>query len=399
MKRLAGHLGRAAILSAAIATTAAASDITLISFGRADQAALTKAYYRPFTAATGIDVRSLSYDGQTTELELFAKTGKTAWDVIQVESRTLELGCRDGLFEKLDFGKIGSKDDFIAGAVSDCGVGIFAWGVALAYDADKVKIAPKSWADFWDLKTYPGKRGLRRSAKYTLEIALLADGVPAANVYKVLATKQGVDRAFKKLEQIKRNTVWWQAAADPALYMNDGIFAMTSAYTLWIDREQQQKRNLKIAWDGGLYDVDSWAIPKHSPKLADAYKFIAFASNPENQKALSEQLAYGPTNTKALPLLGKELAEALPSSEANRKGALKVDTAFWIRNGEALEKRFDAWAPPPCLQPTDEDEDDIDYKGHPTCQDKWGNLHSVQSKAEAEKTTSHSHHHAKPDVH
>ena len=119
MKRLAGHLGRAAILSAAIATTAAASDITIISFGRADQAALTKAYYRPFTAATGIDVRSLSYDGQTTELELFAKTGKTAWDVIQVESRTLELGCRDGLFEKLDFGKIGSKDDFIAGAVSD----------------------------------------------------------------------------------------------------------------------------------------------------------------------------------------------------------------------------------------------------------------------------------------
>ena len=399
MKTAAARSGILAMLSFAVTTTAIASEITVISFGRADQAALTKAYYQPFTAATAIDVKSLSYDGQTAELELFAKTGKTAWDVIQVESRTLELGCRDGLFEKLDFGKIGSKDDFIGGAVSDCGVGIFSWGFALAYDANKVKAAPSSWGDFWDLKKYPGKRGLRRSAKYTLEIALLADGVPTAEVYKVLATKQGVDRAFKKLDQIKRDIVWWQAAADPALYMNDGIFAMTSAYTLWIDREQQQKRNLKITWNGSLYDVDSWAIPKNSPKLADAYRFIAFASRPENQKALSEQLAYGPTNIGALPLIGEKFVEALPSSDANRKGALKVDTAFWIRNGEALEKRFDAWAPPPCLQPTDEDEDDIDYKGHTQCQDKWGNLHSVQSAAEAGKATSHSHHHAKPDVH
>jgi putative spermidine/putrescine transport system substrate-binding protein len=375
----------------ALAGTVTANDITVISFGRADQAALTKAYYRPFRDATGIDVKSLSYDGQTTELEQMAKTGNAIWDVIQVESRTLELGCRDGLFEKLDFGKIGNKADFIPGAVSDCGVGIFAWSMALAYDADKVKGAPKSWADFWDLKKYPGKRGLRRSAKYTLEIALLADGVAPADVYKVLATRQGVDRAFKSLDRIKQDVVWWQAAADPALYLTDGFFVMTSAYTLWIDREQQRKKNFKIAWDGNLYDVDSWAIPKNTPKASDAYQFIAFASKPENQKMLSEQLAYGPTNAKALPLLDAELAGALPSADANLKGALKVDTAFWIRNGEALEKRFDGWAPPPCLQPTDEDEDDIDYRGHAVCQDKQGNLHSVQSNPHADRGAPHHH--------
>jgi putative spermidine/putrescine transport system substrate-binding protein len=164
-----------------------ANDITVISFGRADQAALTKAYYRPFREATGIDVKSFSYDGQTTELEKMAKTGKTVWDVIQVESRTLELGCKQGLFEKLDSTKIGNLGDFIPGAVSECGVGIFAWSTALAYDASKVNGAPSSWADFWDVKKYPGKRGLRRSGKYTLEIGLLADGVAPADVYKVLA--------------------------------------------------------------------------------------------------------------------------------------------------------------------------------------------------------------------
>src|SRR5947209_304680 len=223
MNRFATNIG-IAVASCTASSFGIANDLTVISFGRADQAALTQAYYQPFAAATGIEVKSLSYDGQTTELEMMANSGKPVWDVIQVESRTLELGCRDGLFEKLDFSKIGNKADFIPGAVSDCGVGIFAWGVALAYDANKLKIAPKSWADFWDVKAFPGKRGLRRSAKYTLEIALLADGVPTSDVYKVLSTKAGVDRAFKKLDQIKRDVVWWTAAADPALYMNDGTF-------------------------------------------------------------------------------------------------------------------------------------------------------------------------------
>jgi putative spermidine/putrescine transport system substrate-binding protein len=375
-----------------------AKEITVISFGRADQAALTKAYYRPFREATGIDVKSFSYDGQTTELEQMAKTGKTVWDVIQVESRTLELGCQQGLFEKLDSAKIGTLSDFIPGAVSECGVGIFAWSTALAYDASKVKGAPSSWADFWDIKRFPGKRGLRRTAKYTLEIALLADGVAPADVYKVLATKQGVDRAFRKLDQIKRDIVWWQAAADPALYLNDGIFVMTSAYTLWIERDRQKRKNFKIAWGGSLYDVDSWAIPKNTPNASDAYQFIAFASKPENQKVLSEQLAYGPTNTKALPLIDTELAATLPSAEANLKGALKVNTAFWIHHGEALEKRFDDWAPQICVQQTDEDEEPVDYKGKTVCQDKRGNLQSVQDNPHLDQVTPHTHH-GKPHSH
>ncbi len=349
----------------------AANDITVISFGRADQAALTAAYYRSFRKSTGIDVKSASYDGQTTELEQMVKTGKTVWDVMQVESRTLQLGCQAGLFEKLDHGKIGDKSDFIPGAVSDCGVGIFAWSLALAYDADKVKRAPGSWADFWDVKKYPGKRGLRRSAKYTLEIALLSDGVPASEVYKLLATAQGVDRAFRRLDRIKADVLWWEAAAQPAAFLAAGNLVMTSAYTLWIDRERQREKNFRIAWDGSLYDVDSWAIPKGTPRISDAYRFIAFASQPEYQKMLSENIAYGPANRKALPLLDAELARTMPSAEANLKRALKVDIAFWIRHGEELEKRFDGWAPAICRQQTDDDED---YDEQAYCQDVQGNL-------------------------
>jgi putative spermidine/putrescine transport system substrate-binding protein len=353
----------------------ALDNITVISFGRADQAALTQAYYRPFRQSTGIEVKTASYDGQTTELEQMVKSGSTVWDVMQVESRTLQLGCESGLFEKLDHSKIANTEDLIPGAVSDCGVGIFVWSMALAYNADKLKRAPTSWADFWDVNKYPGKRGLRRTAKYTLEIALLADGVAPGDVYQQLSTPQGVDRAFRKLEQIKSDILWWEAAPQPAAFLRAGNLVMTSAYTLWIARERQQEKNFRLSWDESLYDVDSWAIPKGTPKASAAYRFIAFASQPENQKVLSQNIAYGPSNKKALPLLDTELARTMPSAEGNLKRALKVDVAFWMRHGEELEKRFDRWAPAICRQQIEEHDDD--YEDQAACQDAQGRLRTV----------------------
>ena len=251
--------------------------------------------------------------------------------------------------------KIGDKADFVPGSISECGIGIFAWSQAFAYNADKVTGTPSSWADFWDVRKFPGKRGLRRSAKYTLEIALLADGVAPADVYKVLATKQGVDRAFRKLDKIRPNAIWWEAAPQPAVFLAAGKVVMSSAYTLWIDDEQKHGKNFKIVWNGSLYDFDSWAIPKGTPRIEDAYKLIAFASKPENQKAFSTELAYGSTNRKTQSMLEPKLASALPTAEANLKGALAINIPFWIEHGAELEKRFADWAPPLNRQQTDDD--------------------------------------------
>ena len=37
--------------------------------------------------------------------------------------------------------------------------------------------APQSWADFWNVEKFPGRRALRRDAIWSIEAALLADGV------------------------------------------------------------------------------------------------------------------------------------------------------------------------------------------------------------------------------
>lgn len=369
-RKSGAHWLGAALICAAL-PAAAADGLTVISFGRADRAALATAYIEPFAKARGIAVQSLSYDGQVTELTQMVKAGTPVWDVMQVESRTLQQGCRQGLFEKLDPARVPPAADLIPGALSECGVGIFTWAQALVY-SDQLRDAPRSWADFWDIRKYPGKRGLRHSAKYTLEIALMADGVEPKDVYATLSAEAGVARAFRKLEQIRKDTVWWEAAAQPGELISAGIVNMSSGYTLWFDPDQERNRHTRIVWRQSLYDLDSWAIPKGTPKRDEAYRFIAFASLPERQKVLSEQLIYGPTNRNAVELLPARLAGNLPSSTPNLAGALRIDTAFWIEHGDALEKRFNAWAPAICRQQDDEDDDD--YFDLPVCQDAQGKM-------------------------
>ena len=196
------------------------------------------------------------------------------------------------------------KADLLPAAVHECAVGIFVWSTVMAYNGDKLKTPPTSWADFWDTKKIPGKRGMRKGARYNLEFALLADGVKPADVYKVLATKDGADRAFKKLTELKPN----------------------------------------IQWPGGIYDLDYWAIPKGTPNKDATVKFIAFTMQTPQQAAYAQNIAYGPANSKALASLDKKVLDDLPTSATNAKEALQFNVGFWADQGEALEKRFAAWA-------------------------------------------------------
>jgi hypothetical protein len=98
---------------------------------------------------------------------------------------------------------------------------------------------------------------------------------------------------------------------------------------------------------------------------------------------LSEHLTYGPTNRYALELLPARLACILPSSTPNLAGALRIDTAFWIEHGDALERRFDSWAPAICRQQAEEDDDDDDYFEQPVCQDAQGNMRESRGPVNA----------------
>ena len=334
----------AAALAAAISLPALAQQqITVVNFGGANANAQKKAFYEPFEK-TGTKIIAVEYNGEQAKIKAMVDTKKVTWDVVEAESPDVARGCDEGLFERLDYSKIGNKADFVPAAVTECGVGIFVWSTVMAYNGDKLKDGPKTWADFWNVKKYPGKRGMRKGARYNLEFALMADGVKPADVYKVLATKAGADRAFKKLTELKPNIQWWEAGAQPPQFLVAGDVAMTTVYNGRIDAANREGKNLKISWTGGIYDLDYWVIPKGASNRDASLKFISFASTPDAQAEYARNIAYGPTNTKALTKLDAKVLADLPTSPANSKDALQFNLKFWADQGESLEKRFASWA-------------------------------------------------------
>jgi len=328
---------RAALVTAAalmgFSLPAHARDLTVVSWGGNYQDAQRKIYFQPFAAKLGAPVLDESWDGGYGVLQAKVKAGTPNWDAVQVEAEELELGCSDGIYEKIDWQKMGGKDAFIPAGVSDCGVGAIVWSTGIAYDGDKLKDGPKSWADFWDTAKFPGKRSLRKGAKYTLEFALMADGVPATDVYKVLKTPEGVDRAFKKLDALKADIVWWEAGAQPLQLLSSGQVVMTSAYNGRISGiNRSEGKHFGFVFPNSIYAVDSWVILKNSPNKDAAMNFIAFASLTENQAKLPEYIAYGLPNAAELPTTPDNLTQAIP-----------LDVSFWTDNSEELSKRFNAW--------------------------------------------------------
>ncbi len=336
-------LALAAIAAALALPALAQQQITVVNFGGANGNAQKKAFYEPIEKI-GIKVVPVEYNGEQAKIKAMVETKKVTWDIVEVESPDVARGCDEGLFEKLDYGKIGNKADFVPAAVTECGLGIFVWSTVMAYDGDKLKTAPTTWADFWDVKKFPGKRAMRKGARYNLEFALMADGVKPADVYKVLATKEGAERAFKKLTELKPNIQWWEAGAQPPQFLVAGDVVMSTAYNGRIDAANREGKNLKITWTGGIYDLDYWTIPKGTPNKDAALKFIAFASTPDAQAEYARNIAYGPTNKKALAKLDPKVLANLPTAPENAKDALQFNIKFWADQGEELEKRFASWA-------------------------------------------------------
>ncbi len=351
---------KALLLTAAatsIAATASA-DITVVSWGGAYTKSQVEAYHKPYAAKTGTKIISEDYNGGLAEIKSQVEAGNVTWDIVDVEMSDAVAGCDQGLLERIDpsilpAGADGTAaaDDFIPGTILDCAVANIVWSTVFAYDSTKMANAPKTIADFFDTSGFPGKRGLRKSAKANLEMALAADGVATADIYDVLETPEGVDRAFAKLDTIKGDVVWWEAGAQPPQLLADGEVAMTTAYNGRIfNAVASEDKPFEIVWDAQILDFDLWVIPKGAKNKDAAMDFLAFSTATEQLAAQASWISYGPARKSSAPLVGNyatkpdlAMGPQMPTSADNMATAIVNDFEFWADNGDELNERFNAW--------------------------------------------------------
>lgn len=350
---LAGAAG-----AALLATTAQASDLTIVSWGGAYTKSQVEAYHKPFIEKTGTKIISEDYNGGLSEVKAQVEAGNVTWDLVDVELSDAVRGCDEGLLEPIDMAILPpapdgtpAEEDFIEGALSECAVASIVWSTIFAYDTSKIADGPTMMSDFFDLEKFPGKRGLRKSPKANLEMALVADGVAPEDIYETLETDEGIDRAFAKLDTIKDDVVWWEAGAQPPQLLADGEVVMTTAYNGRIfNAIAAEDKTFEVVWDGQVFDMDLWVIPKGAPNKDAALDFIAFSTDTQRLADQASWISYGPARQSSNPLIGTyatkpelEMAPHMPTAAENFSTAIANDYLFWADNQDELNERFNAW--------------------------------------------------------
>ena len=356
--RLTSVAAISALALGLVAAPAQAESITVVSWGGAYTKSQIKAYHEPFTAMTGIAVQSEDYNGGLAEVKAQVEAGNVIWDLVDVEVSDLIRGCDEGLLEIIDHSILPpapdgtpAAEDFLDGSLYECGIPTIVWSTIYAYDKSKFSgAAPASLNDFFDTAKFPGKRGMRKLPKPNLEFALMADGVPADQVYEVLATDAGVDRAFAKLDTIKGDMLWWESGAQPPQMLADGEVVMTTAYNGRIfNAIATENKPFEIVWDGQVWDLDLWVIPKGAPNKEAALKFIAFSTDTQRLADQASWISYGPARKSSVAMIGKhadagiEMGPHMPTAPDNFKTALMNDFEFWADHTDELNERFNAW--------------------------------------------------------
>lgn len=346
----------ATALVAVGAAAATASSITVVSWGGSYTKSQVEAYHKPWIAATGNQIVSEDYNGGLAEVKAQVEAGNVTWDLVDVELSDAVRGCDEGLLEELDLSMLPdgadgtpAADDFLDGALSDCAVANIVWSTIFAFDSSKTP-GVDSIDDLFDLEAFPGKRGLRKGAKTVLEMALMADGVAAADVYDVLDTDEGVDRAFAKLDTIKDSVVWWESGAQPPQLLADGEVVMTTAYNGRIfNAAIAEDKPFEVVWDGQIMDYDLWVIPAGAPNKDLAMEFIVYSTGTQRLADQASWISYGPARKSSGSLVGlyndgvTEMAPHMPTASENLGNALVTGFEFWADNSDELNERFNAW--------------------------------------------------------
>jgi putative spermidine/putrescine transport system substrate-binding protein len=269
--------------------------------------------------------------------------------VVEIDIADAIRACEEGLLEHIDHSVLGRSavEDFYPEALQDCAVGENIYAMVLGYNAGQLAAEkPSALADFFDLERFPGARGLRDSPVANLEWALMADGVPADQVYQVLSTDSGVNRAFEVLDRIKENIVWWDDPVQPLELLRNEEVVMTSAYSGGLlDAIKKRNEDLAIVWDGQVWDMMLWVIPTGTVKLEEALDFIVFASDPKRMAVHANRLAYAPVRKSAMAFIDDSVRKYQPTARENTGNVLRVDYKWWITNKKAAEiqARFARW--------------------------------------------------------
>ena len=336
----------------------AQAEVNFVTWGGAYAVSQQKAYGETWS---GEKINWINYNGGLGEVRAQVESGKVTWDIVDVLPAAARTGCDEGLFEPLDRGMfVPAKDgtpmdkDTMTHVPNDCVVPNIFWSYMAFYEEGAFKgDQPSTIADFFDVKKFPGKRGIHTWPNALIEMALVADGVPIDQIYKVMDTPAGIDRAFAKLDQIKDHAVFWSSGSKPIELVKSHEVSMSLAYNGRVGAAVlSEGQKLVPIWDGQVIEEQWFVLLKGSPNTNAAKKFLVHISAPEQQAGQAKWINYGPMRRSALEIIkanepwhnsGVNIMPYMPTRADVLKRSIFADPAWWADYGEEIAERYTVW--------------------------------------------------------
>jgi putative spermidine/putrescine transport system substrate-binding protein len=336
------HATRRAALLGLLATPtiarAQARVLYINSQGGPWEAAAKKHLFDPFTAKTGIEIKTAP--GVTlAKFAVQARTKVYEFDIATVGAPSVVQGMNENLLEPVDFALF-NRAAVPAELVFENAIGNHAYGTNICFNTTKYPAGSiTSWRDFWDVQRFPGSRSLGRTLSQTIVFALLADGVPKDQLYPI-----DLDRAFRSLDRIKQHVrVWWSTGPQIRQLLGDGEVDMGSVWHAHGTALRNAGAPVEIVWNEFTMDRTYWIVSRGTPRAGFAWEFINFALEPERNAGFCVDGFYGPLNPRAFDFITPEQAEVMPTNAKYAPYAVEFDGR---RMGDVMtqaSRRFERW--------------------------------------------------------
>jgi putative spermidine/putrescine transport system substrate-binding protein len=310
--------------------------ITVTCWGGAYRKGIEDCYAAPFTKETGIAV-TLIDNADLARMKAQVDSRNVQWDVFDSVGPQITAGSKDGLWEPVDE-KIVDRSPLLVKGGDDY-VGTYSFAGLMAWDPKRHPAGkhPVTFKDFWDGKTFPGRRGLRTRISETLEMALLADGVEPGKLYPL-----DIERGFKALDRVKPLVKKWiEATPETVTLLTAGEIDFTYTYASRVKPAQRAGTSIEASFEQTLNSLEYLAVPKHSKKKEAAMRYVAFCLRPDRQAAFADALSFAPNTHKGFELSSAEAKKFMP--DMNKPTNAYVDDGWWANNYVNLQKRYTEW--------------------------------------------------------
>ncbi|MCF1464592.1 ABC transporter substrate-binding protein [Agrobacterium vitis] len=313
---------------------AAGKNLVVVNSGGAMGDAKRTALYEPFTKKTGIDIITVA-GPELAKIKVQVQQKSVEWDVVDLLEAWVPQALRENLLEPID-AKIVDTSKVLARARGTHAVAGTIFSGGIAFPANRLKPIA-TWADFWDVQKFPGRRGLRTRINDTLEIALMADGVPPSQVYPC-----DIERAFKALDRIKPWVSHWIAqTAQTVSLIQSNETDYTFTYTTRVKDMQAANVPIDYSFRQNILGVGWLGVPRGSKNRDAAMQFLDFCLDPDRQAELTNKSGDAPTNPTALAKVEPAIKRWLVDVESPDN--LFTNAGWWDTNLEALSIRFKEW--------------------------------------------------------